>query len=365
MNYGGANEIPDIREFITSNRDVGRTPKIKVVNRGVGFAHAEMNGCRDNFECSLIVDQCIRRNLSVLALFDGHGGWKTAAMASYLFSRIVSERGEPTTKFLTVALNLTNEQLRRAQLVDGCSTGIVLRQESQIAVAHLGNTRVYLLRDDGTISFQTEDHTPSSRREYERIHAAGGRVLNGKTDAVVEVSRAIGDFRVPSVGHEPDVTEIAFDSNQHRWLVIGSHGVWTVIFPSTLQALAHHCQSAAEFAYCLRNMAFAAACVDNISVIVVDLTMPTSTSGYQTMDLSSLNSLDLTAFNSTRILTQSFDGNDQRTGLQISKMPSHFDANVAKQRSFEAPQRARGMSIVYFIRERYDEGEITEWFDAN
>ena len=175
-----------------------------------------------------------------------------------------------SSNYLTSFISKLIENLRKTKYNDGSTAAIVLRNENKIITSHLGDSRVVVIRDNGSIHFQTNDHKPSNRSEFERIRDDGSRVVLGRTQGILGVSRSIGDFNVLGISSEPTINEVYLDSSD-KWLVIGCDGVFDVIYDELLGKIANNSSNSLEFAYNLRNISYSLLSRDNISVIVVDL----------------------------------------------------------------------------------------------
>jgi protein phosphatase 1L len=267
MNYAS---LPEVREFMTSQKDLWVKSSAKLIRDSVGVGFAEMNGVRDSMEDAIVVRESIRGDISVYAVFDGHAGYRTATYAAFLFPRECLDRAELTPQFLQNTLRTINDRARKQGLVDGSTAVICLRQGNRIAFAHLGDARAIIVRTDGSIRFETADHKPVSRGEYERVRDVGGKVVAGRTDGVLAVTRSIGDFKVFGVSYEPEIDMVDVEEDD-KWLIVACDGVWDVTFPGQIRDIASKVKTPTEFAYTLRNAAYAYGSMDNISAIVVDL----------------------------------------------------------------------------------------------
>ncbi|CAJ1975778.1 unnamed protein product [Sphenostylis stenocarpa] len=175
------------------------------------------------------------------------------------------------------------------------STAVVsLLTQTHIIVANCGDSRAVLCRGKEAMPL-SDDHKPNREDEWERIEAAGGRVIqwNGyRVLGVLAVSRSIGDrYLKPWIIPEPEVKCVQIDKND-ECLILASDGLWDVMtneeacdFARRRILLWHKkngnnsssqedqgpdpaAQYAAEY---LSRLALQRGSKDNISVIVIDL----------------------------------------------------------------------------------------------
>eukprot|EP00252_Welwitschia_mirabilis_P003314 TRINITY_DN133_c0_g2_i2.p2 TRINITY_DN133_c0_g2~~TRINITY_DN133_c0_g2_i2.p2 ORF type:complete len:222 (+),score=43.33 TRINITY_DN133_c0_g2_i2:2479-3144(+) len=169
------------------------------------------------------------------------------------------------------------------------STAIVAVISSvQIVIANCGDSRAVLSRGGKAIPL-SNDHKPNRDDEYNRIEAAGGRVIywNGhRVGGFLAMSRAIGDrFLKRYVISEPEVT-CTERTKDDECLILASDGIWDVLSNEVVCEVARKClagykphrskgvkedtpaEAAAAF---LTKLALAKGSGDNISVMVVDL----------------------------------------------------------------------------------------------
>lgn len=165
---------------------------------------------------------------------------------------------------------------------------------SHIIVANCGDSRAVLCRGKLAMPLSV-DHKPNREDEYERIEAAGGKVIDWdgyRVSGVLGMSRSIGDrYLSPFVIPDPEMTFVP-RSKEDECLILASDGLWDVMTneevcevarrrillwhkkngPSLPQDRGEGIDPAAQDAAdCLSRLALQRGSKDNISVIVVDL----------------------------------------------------------------------------------------------
>jgi serine/threonine protein phosphatase PrpC len=324
-------DVPMLRELMTSQRELFTGSTVKYIDAGDGVGFAEMTGLRETMEDSILVRERFESDASLFGVFDGHAGARTAMYATYIFAKHLHGR-DLTPATLQDIFGRANELIRSTNCRDGATAIVAIRHPDRVICGQLGDARLVIVRDDGTIKFQTEDHKPQLRREFKRIRDEGSKVVAGRTGGILAVSRAMGDFLVPGVGRTPEIAEIPLEESD-RWLILACDGVWDVIFNECLGDLARNAKNAKEFAVDLRNIACAMTSMDNISTIVVDLQLA------PTPHLQRGQSIE-------------FGGLDVVT--EEPNWPLIPVANISQ---------ARGTSIGHYIRGDYDDGE--EWSEVD
>ncbi|OMO86502.1 phosphatase 2C (PP2C)-like protein [Corchorus olitorius] len=176
----------------------------------------------------------------------------------------------------------------------GSTSVVALICSSHIIVANCGDSRAVLCRGKEPMALSV-DHKPNREDEYERIEAAGGKVIqwNGhRVFGVLAMSRSIGDrYLKPWIIPDPEVMFIP-RVKEDECLILASDGLWDVMTNEEACDLARRrilqwhkkngttltsergvtidpaAQAAAEY---LSNRALQKGSKDNITVIVVDL----------------------------------------------------------------------------------------------
>ncbi|KAM7272215.1 hypothetical protein ACFE04_026878 [Oxalis oulophora] len=139
-------------------------------------------------------------------------------------------------------------------------------------------------------------NSPDRADEYERIEAAGGKVVQWSGPRVLGIlatSRSIGDkYLKPFVIPKPEV-RVCKRTDSDEFLILASDGLWDVVSNDRACDIVRKCLNgeirkkslhqvyesrAAEAAALLSEVAISLHSNDNISVIVVDLTKPAAPS---------------------------------------------------------------------------------------
>ena len=75
----------------------------------------------------------------------------------------------------------------------GCTANVALLNSNELYVANAGDSRAVLCNKGKAIEL-SEDHKPDNEKEKDRIIKAGGFISDGRVNANLNLSRAIGDF---------------------------------------------------------------------------------------------------------------------------------------------------------------------------
>jgi protein phosphatase PTC1 len=139
-------------------------------------------------------------------------------------------------------------------------------------VANVGDSRVVLCRD-GVAKRLTIDHRPNDIDEIRRVKDAGGTIVNNRVNAILAITRAIGDVYLhPMVTSDPYTCYVDLHYEHDKFLIIACDGVWDVL---TDQEAVDHIKDVTDprvASQNLRDLAYSKNSTDNISVIVVRIT---------------------------------------------------------------------------------------------
>lgn len=184
---------------------------------------------------------------SVYGVFDGHGGRRAADFCAISLPNLLSERlpkemvpeFDKAVKAAVVQAFLEADRqfldmCSQATPIwrDGCTATMAFIFGETVYTGNAGDSGVVLGRHDaaGKIMAKrlTRDHTPLDVKERQRIEAAGHRVVDGRVNGLLEVSRSIGDCRYKSMGvsARPDVFRCSLQPQTDRFLLLACDGLW-------------------------------------------------------------------------------------------------------------------------------------------
>ncbi|XP_071778269.2 protein phosphatase, Mg2+/Mn2+ dependent, 1Da [Centroberyx gerrardi] len=228
-----------------------------------------------------------RRSVAFFAVFDGHGGREAAQFArDYLWEFMKKQRGFWSECDREVCSAIRKgfvachhamwkklpewpKTLTGLPSTSGTTASVVVIRGNRMYVAHVGDSAVVLgVQDDPSDQFiraveVTQDHKPELPRERQRIEGLGGSVIkksgvnrvvwkrprlthNGpvRRSTVIDqipflaVARALGDLWSYDfysgefvVSPEPDTSVVTLDPRKHRYIILGSDGLWNMVPP--------------------------------------------------------------------------------------------------------------------------------------
>lgn len=264
----------------------GRRPHMEDMFQAVGLVDSpDENACTKAAKLGLS---------HFFAVYDGHGGKGAAAWAvDRLLPNLLDTRNpasaDPDTALdeatVQAFLKTDREFLRHAALngmPDGSTAVTCLLQPPatpdgprRLLVANLGDSRVCVVRTDGSATALSDDHKPNRPDERARVQAAGGVVVFAgcwRVQGNLAVSRAFGDSHCKSYGvsAEPELSRFDVADND-QFLVLASDGLWDVVDEAQCGHMLRRCIDPLDGARSLCEMASQRGSMDNITVLVVAL----------------------------------------------------------------------------------------------
>ncbi|XP_068457389.1 protein phosphatase 1D-like isoform X2 [Clinocottus analis] len=228
-----------------------------------------------------------RKSVAFFAVFDGHGGREAALFArDNLWDLLKKQRGFWSKDHSEVCAALRKgfiachhamwkelpewpKTITGLPSTSGTTASVIVIRGVHMYVAHVGDSAVVVgvQENDSDITLQaleiTQDHKPELPKEKERIERLGGSVMkksgvnrvvwkrprlthNGpvRRSTVIDqipflaVARSLGDLWSYDfysgefvVSPEPDTTMMTLDPSRHRYVIIGSDGLWNMMPP--------------------------------------------------------------------------------------------------------------------------------------
>ncbi|XP_062262710.1 protein phosphatase 1D-like isoform X2 [Platichthys flesus] len=228
-----------------------------------------------------------RRSVAFFAVFDGHGGREAAHFArDNLWELLKRQRGFWSKDHGEVCAALRKgfiachhamwkelpewpKTITGLPSTSGTTASVIVIRGVHMYVAHVGDSAVVVgvKESESDITLQalevTQDHKPELPKEKERIERLGGSVMkksgvnrvvwkrprlthNGpvRRSTVIDqipflaVARSLGDLWSYDfysgefvVSPEPDTTVMTLDPKLHRYIILGSDGLWNMMPP--------------------------------------------------------------------------------------------------------------------------------------
>ena len=211
---------------------------------------------------------------SLFVVADGMGGHAGGDVASAITTKRVIEADHPyqsaaDAEFaLQAALIAANSQLadtvfEHSELTGmGTTVSALVVLDDQVAIAHIGDSRIYLYRD-GELSQITTDHTFVQRL------VDSGRIT--EQEAMVHPRRSVLMRVLGDVESSPEIdTAILATHDDDRWLIC-SDGLSGVVSNAAIANALGSGASAKHVAERLVKEALDAGAPDNVTIVIVDI----------------------------------------------------------------------------------------------
>lgn len=171
--------------------------------------------------------------LTLLAVFDGHGGSVASQFCSDWISSYIRKKNEHYPQNIPLAMKTAfikvDKDFTLSGAFDGTTACACALVGKKVICCNAGDSRAIIIKRDGSVVALSEDHKPDRDDETKRINDLGGRVIHWgrwRVEGVLAVSRSIGDARLkPYVTAEPDIVEHDIRDDD-MFLVVASDGVW-------------------------------------------------------------------------------------------------------------------------------------------
>jgi serine/threonine protein phosphatase PrpC len=189
-----------------------------------------------------------KRDINLLAIFDGHGGplvskYLSEKLPQYFLDKSISTKirqySSKYHRYLIKLFDFMQEKIRneiKESKIMG-STALIAQiykssNKKRLQVLNVGDCRAVLCNKYNIGVPLTKDHKPLSLEEYERLTKMGGIITRFPNDDAriggLSVSRSLGDVDgKPYVSHQPEVFDYEI-SNSDKFLVLGCDGLWDV-----------------------------------------------------------------------------------------------------------------------------------------
>ena len=218
-------------------------------------------------------------NLSLFAVFDGHGGLQIAEFLKNNYSQhlLKTINKEYTLRFREILKNsieTIDKNLENLKVSEKCgSTGtFIIVNNNNIYCANVGDSKCYYINDKEAIQL-TEDHNCKNEKEVELLKSKGAIIFRQRVYGSLSLTRSFGDleFKQYGVTAIPYITKINADKNNVKYIIIASDGIWDAVNDKDLFKISKELKGGTSEEFCnnLVNYALEKGSNDNISCIVI------------------------------------------------------------------------------------------------
>ena len=220
-----------------------------------------------------------RNNLSIFAVFDGHGGEEVAKFLKENYSQnlektIKSNLTSGLTDILRNSIKNIDKDIEKIENSKNCgSTGtFVLVNNINIYCANVGDSKCFYINDNEAIQL-TEDHNCKNEKEVEMLRKKGVSIFRQRVYGSLSLTRSFGDmeYKVDGITAEPFIKKIFVDKHKVKYIVIASDGIWDLVDGKILYKISKELKKGTceEFCNNLVNYALENGSKDNISCIII------------------------------------------------------------------------------------------------
>ena len=256
-------------------------PNLKHIKLKNFFYKEDQNIKHNNksMEDFILVKNPFLNNLSLFALFDGHGGKNVAEYLKNNFCDVLTKKIKENqnlhlTEILKDTIISIDKDIEKLNNVKECgSTGtIVIIDNDMIYSVNVGDSKSFYINDKEAIQM-TEDHNCQNKIEVERVKKKNVKVFNGRVFGCLCLTRTFGDtdFKECGIDCEPHIQEISINENKINYIVIASDGIWDIVDDKQLFKMKNELknENSEEFCNNLVEYSLKGGSKDNISCIVL------------------------------------------------------------------------------------------------
>lgn len=267
----------------------------------IPYGVSETIGSRDRMEDATALWMPEGDGLFAAEIYDGHGGRRAASLAAALMTpclrSLLRKEGEAGREGSHQCVRLVREaylavdgRILEEGIDEGAAAATLHIKGERFVAANAGDARVIIGKKEGWEQL-TVDHKPDVPDEQARIEGLGGRVIVWgvpRVQGILAMSRALGDASLkPFVTAEPRLVE-GLLGRENDIAVLACDGVWDVLDPGEVIALARAEDDPKKGAESIVARALEAGSSDNITALVLDLRLHTRVLARDVMEIQSV-----------------------------------------------------------------------------
>ena len=249
---------------------------IKVGDVKYKYGTSELKGERPTMEDSTVIaGNCPAEDYCYFAVYDGHGGSNVSHYAGEnihgSFAKHFKE-SKDVVKSINEAFTEVNDHLTKTWPEEGCTAGVIVVSNDKVYSINLGDVRAVMAYPDGKAERLSYDHKASDPKEKELIESRGVKVFRNRILGILAVSRALGDGEFEGIiGTDPHITEKPRVNGAK--VILACDGVWDVLTDEEAASIALKNDDPSVAAKAIVDESINKNTTDNVSCIVIDLTL--------------------------------------------------------------------------------------------
>lgn len=266
-----ADTKPAVSPEVDENRVIPATSSF-VFDYDYSLGYSETIGMRNDMEDALVILQKLYDDVSMYAIFDGHGGKNVARFAAICFPEKFRQARSYSNDTVDRVIEEFHQTLVSTNETSGSTMEMIFIDHDKIYDSHIGDARFVLFRSDGSVKFTTVDQRPEEEKQFSRLRNEKIPLRRLKTAGLLGTAGAIGDVQYPGVNRKAEINEITIEEDD-KWIVLACDGVWDEMTNEDVGCTLLKTSTPQEAAVLIRDQAYSRGSEDNISVIVIDLSL--------------------------------------------------------------------------------------------
>lgn len=240
------------------------------------YGNCEVQGERPTMEdATVIAGDVPTKDYCYFAVFDGHGGSHVSHYAGENIHKSFMEhfsKENDVIQSINGAFAEVNNHLVQTWPEEGCTAGVIVVSDEKVFSINLGDVRAVMAYPDGKVERLSYDHKASDPDEKALIESRGVKVFRNRILGILAVSRALGDGEFEGIiGTDPYITQK--DRVNGAKIILACDGVWDVLSDEDAAKIARENEDPSEAAKAIVHESIEKKTSDNVSCIVIDLTL--------------------------------------------------------------------------------------------
>lgn len=255
--------LDDNINLISSEPGLFNSIHQNVVNACGKVAYSIVRGLKEPHEDSLIIRNGFAGEISLYGLFDGRGGHLTSYYAAHKTVKLFGKKDKIfSEEIIKDVIDVLSDSCFKKHYPLIPDFGLAMTSNTDLIIYLSGRVKAYIVGGESK-EILSASTVQCPRNDPISLTRTFGPMITSKDD---------GDSLVFGVRKQAN----GYKSRIHRsdkWLILLSVGIADVLSAEEIIELGKSCKNASELASTIKGLAYANMCSDNMSVIVIDLSL--------------------------------------------------------------------------------------------